>query len=75
MAIKKGSKYYCSVCESEHASPAQADVCRESHDMVYVPLKRTDLNRLINFIHSKNDDYLTESLVKTLRKYLGRVRI
>lgn len=73
MAIKKGNKYLCSYCRKDYINPAQADVCRESHDLVYVPMSRSDLNRMIQFIHLKNDELLTDSLVNTLRRYLGRI--
>jgi hypothetical protein len=43
-------KYQCFYCLKTYNKPEEADSCRESHDLVYIPASRSDLNRLINFI-------------------------
>ena len=70
MAIKRGSKYYCSYCNRPYAKSVDADVCREKHDLVYIALSRSDLGHLLQFIHLRQEEHLTESLVNNLRKYL-----
>ena len=70
MAIKRGDKYYCSYCHNEYTDPVKADTCRENHDLIYVAISRSDLNRLIQYIHLGNQELLTPTLIKTLNKYL-----
>lgn len=60
----------CSYCQKTYTNATEADACRETHELIYVPLTKTDLNRLLNFIWSKNEKYLTKSLMDTLSKYL-----
>ena len=69
MAIKQEDGYACSVCGKLYPDPTKADSCRDSHEIVYIPLRRSDLNRLLNFIYLRDESLLTESLVETLRKY------
>lgn len=63
--------YECSYCHKEYSHPQKADACRENHDLVYVPISKGDLNRLVQFLYLKDDDLLTNSLVDTLRNYVG----
>lgn len=62
-------KYLCSYCEQKFDSPSMADACRESHDIVYIPMTKTELNRLINGIMLGDLSIIPESLHTTLRKY------
>jgi hypothetical protein len=41
------------------------------HDIVYLPIEKTDLNRLLNFIvtNHNNEQLLTERLMNTLFKF------
>lgn len=70
MAIKRGDKYYCSYCGLEYTDPVKADTCREKHDLIYVALSRSDLNRLIQFINLGNPELLTPTMIRSLNKYL-----
>lgn len=75
MAIRiKEGEYQCLHCEKIYPTPARADACRESHDMVYFSVSRTDLSRLLQFIYTKNDELLTPTLMKTLRKHAQGVK-
>ncbi|KKN18891.1 hypothetical protein LCGC14_0951110 [marine sediment metagenome] len=70
MAIKlPDGRYKCSFCLKIYKKPLLADKCREGHDIVYIQLLRSDLNRLLQFIYLKDDELLTETLMTTLRKY------
>jgi len=70
MAVKTIDGYRCGYCGKLYIDATKADVCKEQHELIYVPLSITDLNRLVQFLHTKNDDLLTESLVSTLDRYL-----
>lgn len=71
MAYKLPSgKWACSYCGKEFNDPVAGDSCRDSHELYYVPLSKTDLNRLIQFIYTKDESLLTKTLVKTITSYL-----
>jgi len=52
-----------------NSSNAYAIACERSHDLIYVPFKKEDLFRLIQFIMTGDRDLLSENLVKTIFKY------
>jgi len=68
-------EFKCTICDKKYShkrrevAEKKARDCETSHDIVYIALLRSDLQRLLAFITSKNDDWLTETLVKTLRSY------
>lgn len=64
----------CSICGTEYQHEKDAKYCEQAHDTVYVPLRRDDLFRLIQFLYTKDENLLTESLVKTLRKYATYIK-
>jgi hypothetical protein len=71
MASKnKNGEWICSYCEKVYVHPQDADVCRESHDLILVQLTKEELNRIVQFLFTKDDDLLSEQLVKRLQKYL-----
>ena len=72
MALKQGNKYKCSYCETVYTHEQQADACRDKHDLVYLQISKTDLNKLVNFLYLKNDELLTPSLIKVLTRHLHR---
>jgi hypothetical protein len=65
----KRGKYECSHCGKEFAHPQEADQCRDSHDLIYIALEKEDLNRLLMFIQLRNEELLTERLMKSLLKH------
>ena len=70
MAIKtKKGTYQCSYCYKEYTDPVKADVCRDEHDLIYVPLTLEDIFALNAFMVTKDERILTETLVKQIRKY------
>ena len=71
MAVKVYNGYACGYCGKVYTDATKADVCRDEHALIYVPLSVTDLNRLLNFIHTKNEEYLTPTLMSTLQRYLA----
>lgn len=65
----KNGKFACSVCGKSYPSPAHADSCRDSHELLYVPITKTELNRLINAIYSGDSSIIPFSLIETLKRY------
>ena len=66
------STYKCVYCGKEYDSEDQAKRHESiEHDIIWLGLERSDLNRLINFIatHDDKSGILTESLITTLYRY------
>ena len=67
--------YKCEVCDkqfshkTESKAKALASNCEKTHDVVYVQLLKSDVQRLLAFIASKEDSLITEALYKRLRRY------
>jgi len=74
MALKRNGKYYCGYCYKEFAQQMDAEACKDSHNLIYVAISDTDLNRLIQFIYTGNRELLTESMVTNLKKYMRGVK-
>jgi len=72
MTKKVISGYECSICHKIHARDVYAVACEQSHEVVYVPFKSEDLFRLLQFIMTKDDSLITDSLLDTLNKYRNR---
>lgn len=66
----KSGKYACTYCGEEFSNPVEADSHKDKHDLIYIALSRSDLNRLLQFIHLGNHELLTPTLLKSLNKYL-----
>lgn len=59
----------CNYCNKYYENTADWKACELSHDVVFVPMLREDLSRLINFIATGDRDLLTERLSQTLFRY------
>lgn len=70
MAKKVADGYRCGYCNKLYRDPVDADKCKNDHDLIYIALSKSDLNRLINFLHIREEALLTETLVDNLSKYL-----
>jgi hypothetical protein len=70
MAVKTRDGYLCGYCGKKYVDASKADSCRDSHELIYVPLTHKDLNSLLHFIQTKDEEFLTESLMNTLQTYL-----
>jgi len=62
----------CFYCGKYFEDPQKARDCENKHDVVFVPLLREDLNRLLNFIATGERQLLTERLSRTLFRYAHR---
>lgn len=71
MAIKlRNGKYACGYCKKEYADQVDAEICKDSHNLIYVAISKPDLQKLIMFIYNKDDTILPDSLVERLQSYL-----
>jgi len=69
MPVENDGLFYCNVCKESYANRSHAVKCEEGHEIIYVPLKRLDLYKLIQFLYTKDESLLSESLMSTLVKY------
>lgn len=70
-STKFTESFVCDFCGVVYPTMEKATECENSHDVVYVPLQRSDLKRLLSFITTGNPDWISSSLIKTLQKYKG----
>lgn len=75
MAIKTKLGYICSYCRQVYPTDAKADACRNKHDLIYLALSKEDLNKLAQFIFSKDDTLITEGLYNAVQSGLKRAAI
>lgn len=70
----KDGKYQCFYCLKIYSKPEEADKCREEHDLVYIPIARSDANKLLNYIFVPNNPAILEGVpfVKMLRRALRK---
>lgn len=66
-------KWQCSICNKEYPTSVKADACRESHDMVYLRISKTDLSRLYQFLYTKNDKLISPELIETIGRYARKL--
>ena len=58
----------CKYCSKVFEKQEQANECYINHDILFVPISRSDLNRLINFMYIGETKLLTKTLSDTLMK-------
>ena len=70
MAIKLPiGTFQCPICSKIYESDASANACKDSHEMIYFPISKTELNRLTMFIQTGDASLLPDSLLERLEKY------
>lgn len=70
MAIRlHDGSFACSICGEKYSQSSRADGCRDSHDMIYIPMSKDELNKLIHAIVMDDTSILPTNLLQTLQKY------
>lgn len=69
MVTKVEDKYACSICNKLHSRDIYAIKCEQSHDIVYVPIPRGDLFKLVQFLYSGDSELLSKEIITLLLKY------
>jgi hypothetical protein len=72
MATKHNDNdYSCPICYKHYNRLVLADSCEKTHNTIYVPLQRADINLLIQFLFTDDRSLLPEleGVVKTLMQY------
>lgn len=69
MIIQKKKKFTCLYCQKQYDTEKQAKDCVEKHDLILLPVARTDLNKLMQFIFFKKDEFLSSDLIRIIQRY------
>ena len=67
-----GGVWKCTICNMQYEGPTaklDAKNCETEHNVIYVKFYKEDLHRLLQFMITKDDSILSESLVATIMKY------
>lgn len=63
MAIKQpDGTFNCGVCGMNYGIAAKADQCRDNHNLVYLPLTKDELNRLLMAMKLGDMSLVSESV-------------
>ena len=63
--------YECKFCQKQYDDINEARQCEAGHDIVYLPIERADLKRLLMFLVTGEKRLLTDRLLNMLNKYQG----
>lgn len=70
MAIKlPDGTFACPICHLIHPTLTRADMCRDAHNMLYFPISKDELNRLLIAIHTGDMSVLSDSLLDRMESY------
>jgi len=61
--------YKCYYCGKKFKTIVERNKHVEEHDIIYVPMARSDLNRLLNFLMTGSKGLLSENFMKRLFSY------
>lgn len=75
MIIKKKSGFQCSYCRSTYKEEGLAEACWDGHGIIYLPIAKDDLNKLLNFIYVGNRTVLSENLLEVIGRYNAHAAI
>ena len=69
-------RYACTICgKSDYISPQHADACRDSHNILYIPIEKSELNLLINAIILERFDLVPPNVLTTFRRYAQKAAL
>lgn len=68
----KKIKHGCIHCFKVFLKKKDADACRKSHDIMYVPIIKEDLNLLAHYIMSGDRSLISDRLSKTILRYFRK---
>lgn len=63
-------KWACSFCGKEYNELHEAETCREKHELIYFPLTKKEINAILQFIYTRDEELIKDDLVKRIQKYV-----
>lgn len=67
--LLKNGKYACSYCKKPYHLMGLALGCEKEHHLIYVPISKGDLLKLIQFLYAPESISLPENLMRQLTIY------
>lgn len=67
-------RWHCKYCDDDFPNELGAQGCENNHEIIYIPFYKEDLQRLLQFMFTKDDNLLTERLVKLLQHYTTHMK-
>ena len=64
--------FYCEYCRKQYKSEEESLKCYKEHNIVYMKISESDLNKLQMFLFSKDEKMLTPTLTSTIQLYARR---
>jgi len=64
--------YQCLYCKTEFSELDRARTHVESHELILLPIAKSDLDRLNKFIYLKDEKLLTPQLMDIIKRYARR---
>lgn len=64
--------YYCKYCNEPYTTEEEAEECYNKHNIVYMQISTDDLNKLQMFMFSKDEKFISKSLMHTIQVYTKR---
>jgi hypothetical protein len=55
---EKDGLYYCGVCKTAYETPLKAVGCEKTHDQILVSFSPSEIQSLLTFILTRNNEYL-----------------
>jgi hypothetical protein len=72
ITLTEEKKYRCQFCGKEYDRILYKDQCEKSHEVVYIPVLKEDLSRLVQFIFTGDRKLLNERLGRTIMEYFRK---
>ena len=71
MPKKIDNRWVCNICGSDYPREMDALSCEQSHDIILIKIKRSDLMMLIQYLYTGDQDILSKypGITQTLLKY------
>jgi hypothetical protein len=72
--MTKNETYVCSVCGSEYNRLLYKVNCEKSHKVIYLPILRADVDRIMQFIYkyyNEDEDKLPTNMLNIFHSVMG----
>jgi len=68
-------RYYCNICGKEFDNPLKAVECEKKHDVVYVPVEKSEVFRLVQFFMTREEQLIPTNFLDRLMRITRSIKI
>jgi hypothetical protein len=65
----KNGKWKCTFCSKFYSREDEATHCERNHGIVYVAFFKSDLRKLVEYMYTKDEALLTDTLLNAIFSY------